>query len=264
MSRLGRDSTNLDDIPVGTPVVMYYVDGGFAATPAQLARHAGAVLVPITVGNSPALAIVADVETGDYLPWEAPDFVLLRRAQGADPSVYVSFDLWAPTQTEFRLRGVPEPHWWIALWDGVMALIPGSVASQRRNTAYTGAHYDESVVADFWPGVDLAHGGGGGTIPPDDMLTLGLKTGLAHVTIKAIYQREPTPQELADLANAINDDGSNFSDLVQGFASLTTNPDLHAIDSSVLRADVDRALAQGGALAPHHHEGGSTGPAVVG
>lgn len=150
-------------------MVAGYVDCSFAWSAAGWARFPAAVKVRIAAGCDPQDAQVADVERGDYLPWQAVDFVLEQRAKGIDPTVYTFYDNWAPTQTEFRFRGVPEPHWWIALFDGVMELLPGTVASQRRNSVYTGADYDESIVADFWPGIDTTHGPGGGTITAEQI-----------------------------------------------------------------------------------------------
>lgn len=158
------DSITAADIPAGAAMVAGYVDGRFAWSVADWARFPNAVKVRIAVGQNPANAQVADVESGDYLPWEAVDFVLAQRAKGIDPTVYVSLSNWAPTQTEFRLRGVPEPHWWIADYDGLRVIPAGAVAKQFINPPGSGGHFDLSVVADFWAGVDYAAGAGGGSI----------------------------------------------------------------------------------------------------
>lgn len=73
------------------------------------------------------------------------------------------------------------------------------------------------------------------------MLSPGLKVGLAHVALKAMYQRDGTPQELVDLANSIHDDGSNFADLVQQLATNALHPDGQRIDSVNLANRLDRA-----------------------
>jgi hypothetical protein len=98
--------------------------------------------------------VVGDVETGDMFPWELPAWVLQRRAAGIDPTGYVNLSNWNATKTEFALRGIPEPHWWLALYDNVPVLYPGTIAKQYANAVLTGGHYDCSVVADYWPGVD--------------------------------------------------------------------------------------------------------------
>jgi hypothetical protein len=116
-------------------------------------RFPHAILVSISaVDQSPA--VVGDVETGDMFPWELPDFCLRMRAQGIDPTGYVNLSNWAATRTEFDLRGIPYPHWWVADYDDIPILPPGCVAKQFANSTITGAHYDLSVVADYWPGVD--------------------------------------------------------------------------------------------------------------
>lgn len=71
------------------------------------------------------------------------------------------------------------------------------------------------------------------------MLTEGLKIGLAHVAIKAIYQRQPTEQELFDFANTLNADGSNYNDLVQNLADALGNPDLVRIASETMASEID-------------------------
>jgi hypothetical protein len=98
--------------------------------------------------------VVGDVETGDMLPWEAPSWVVRRRQHGVDPTVYVNLSNWAPTRTEFQLRRIPEPHYWLALYDDIPVLPSGAVAKQFANAAFSGGHFDLSVVADYWPGVD--------------------------------------------------------------------------------------------------------------
>lgn len=164
MSRQCYDSVNPWSIPTSAEMVAGYVDCSFAWSGSGWARFPDAIKVRIAAGCDPQDAQVADVENGDYLPWESVDFVLTQRAKGIDPSVYVDASNWAPTQTEFRLRGVAEPHWWIAQWDGVQSIPAGAVAKQYADGAMLGTGYDASVVADFWPGVDEAFGPGGGTL----------------------------------------------------------------------------------------------------
>lgn len=163
MPRQMYDSTNLDDIPGSPALVGYYAAGPFQATPVQLARKAASILVGIADVPGTTAGTVVDVERGAVLPWEAPDEVQARRAVGKDPTVYVSVDNQPATITEFVRRGVPLPWWWLADWDGVVVIPAGAVAKQYEGSALTGAHYDLSVVADFWPGVDSAHGQGQGS-----------------------------------------------------------------------------------------------------
>jgi len=103
---------------------------------------------------------VLDIETGCSTPQEAPQWVFIRRNQGADPSVYVNESNWPATQSAFHAAGVAEPHYWLALYDGIATVPPGTVAKQYANSAITSADYDMSIVADFWPGVDTVRQGG--------------------------------------------------------------------------------------------------------
>ena len=57
---------------------------------------------------------------------------------------------WPQVRAVFGARDVPEPHWWVAQYDGIAELPAGAVAKQYKTTP----GWDESVVADYWPGVD--------------------------------------------------------------------------------------------------------------
>jgi hypothetical protein len=51
----------------------------------------------------------------------------------------------------FVNRGVAEPEYWIAHYDGAANIPVGAVAKQYLNTP----GYDVSAVADYWPGIDV-------------------------------------------------------------------------------------------------------------
>lgn len=196
------DSDNPDAIPAGVNAAGYV--NGYAAN-AWLTR--GYPRFPnarrITVFNVND-GDTADVENGDMLPWEAPGWCQERRAAGVDPWVYLSFDLWAPTITEFDHRGIAHPKWWVALYDGIAELLPGAIAKQYADPARIpgNPHYDLSVVAD---GV---FGGGGGTIGSD--VTHSEKRALCRLAYVAGLGREPESDAALDgHANSILDDGSN-------------------------------------------------------
>lgn len=288
MTRRMADSTSLDDIPTGVfQLIGFYVDGSFAATPAQIARHQGSVMVPITVGANPTNGKVADVETGDYLPWESVDFVLAKRAVGIDPSVYVDYSNWAPTQTEFRLRGVPEPHWWIALWDGSAVMIPGAIAKQWGNPNFTHAHYDESIVDDFWPGIDQAHGGGGGTIGGISMTDDELRWAHDVSQEVAFGSIDTSAQSYADYLFAIHSGGQTPQGIMAGWMASAQGqawqahlhnaagapgptgpagpPGPQGVPGETGPAGPQGAEGPAGPAGPtlsHHHTGGTSGPAV--
>jgi hypothetical protein len=89
----------------------------------------------------------------------------------------------------------------------------------------------------------------------DMALSQGLKIGLAHIAISAVYNREPTQQELFDFANTLNDDGSNYNDLVQGLANQpAVVHDLAgmvtALENRVAKLE---AIPPGSGYVKHHH-----------
>jgi len=131
-------------------MVAAYVDGHYANIGAMKLRFPHALLVPIAVFASTNAGIVLDVEKGDATPGQAPGWVVKRRKAGVDPTVYCSESLWPTVRQSFHSLHVPEPHYWIAHYDGVALLPEGAIAKQYRNTP----GYDISVVADYWPGVD--------------------------------------------------------------------------------------------------------------
>jgi hypothetical protein len=86
----------------------------------------------------------------DATPEESVSWVLTRRDAGIDPSVYCDEAVRPQVRAAFGTHGVPEPHWWVAQYDGIAELLAGAVAKQCKTTP----GWDESVVADCWPGVD--------------------------------------------------------------------------------------------------------------
>lgn len=157
------DSDNPDSIPDGVWAAGYC--DGYAARAWNArgwARFPNALKIAVFASTNDGK--VGDVERGDMLPWELPNWVLMRRAAGEDPWGYVNMSNWGPTRTEFQLRGIPEPHWWVALYDGVPTIPPGAIAKQYANQAIIpgNPHYDLSVVSS-------AYGGGQGTIGDEDL-----------------------------------------------------------------------------------------------
>lgn len=175
------DSTNIQDDPLEAQLVGYYIDGIYATSAAPvIARFPHAVLVPISAIGTNA-GIVGDVEPGCMTVGESVGWVQMRRAAGADPTLYVNqMHGWAPVRYAFRSAGIPEPHYWVANYDGVAQIPPGAVAKQYANPTLTHGHFDLSVVADYWPGVDGLYGGGTGLLG-DDL------TPEQDQTLQAIY-----------------------------------------------------------------------------
>jgi hypothetical protein len=158
MTRTMYDATHqlVPNIPRAAQLVAGYLPPSpYAWTAADWAAFPNAVHVRIAVRAATNDGHVLDVETGDATPAEAPGWVRMRRAGGADPTVYCSASLWPTVQQQFVQQGVAQPHYWIASYPGGGPVIPsGAVAHQWQSTT----NYDISVVADYWPGVDTPGG----------------------------------------------------------------------------------------------------------
>jgi hypothetical protein len=144
------DSITPSSIPAGATMVAGYVDGWYANMPAMASRFPSAVRVPIAVFAHTDDGIVLDVETGDATPAQATGWVQMRRSHGVDPTVYCDSSTWPAVRAAFQAAGVPEPHYWIAEYDGVPTIPAGAIAKQYKSTD----PWDISAVADYWPGVD--------------------------------------------------------------------------------------------------------------
>ena len=151
------DAVNAQNIPPGATMVAGYGDTIHIPqwTATDWARFPNAIKVVIVKRASTSAGHVLDVETGDATPAQAPGWVLMRRAAGADPTVYCNSATWPAVRAAFAAARVAEPHYMIAKYDGVAAIPMGAIAKQFRNTP----GYDVSIVADYWPGVDPAPGG---------------------------------------------------------------------------------------------------------
>ncbi len=158
MVRTMHDSVDADAIPVDAEMVAGYVDGRYAWSKADWDRFPDAVKVRISAVGDNVNAHVFDVEVGCiWPPAEVVGLVVQARALGIDPTVYVNErNDWGPTRAAFDAAGVAHPHWWVANYDGRTTPPAGAVAKQYANPEMpqTSGHYDLSVVADFWPGVD--------------------------------------------------------------------------------------------------------------
>jgi hypothetical protein len=163
-----KDSVTWQAIPVDTPVVGGYVaPSRYSWPPEAWARFPNSVQVKITPSTSAyGRGIhVLDVESGDATPGEVPGWVNASRTAGQEPSVYLSSSVWAAAINACVSANVAVPHFWIADWNNVQNLpsitVGGvgytAVAHQYADPAHgSGGNYDNSVVADYWPGVDPA------------------------------------------------------------------------------------------------------------
>lgn len=149
------DGITPGEVPAGATLYAGYLNGNWPSCAALAAAHPAAVHVSISVTAGANVGQVLDVETGDATPGEAVNWVLTRRHAGADPTVYCNTSTWPQVRAAFQTHDVPEPHYWLAQYDGV-ATIPAAWSSAgvvAKQYADKGG-YDISVVADYWPGVD--------------------------------------------------------------------------------------------------------------
>lgn len=184
------DAVTARNIPTTAAMVAGYIDK-IRLEPwsaADWARFPGAVKVTIVKKAITNAGHVLDVEPGDATPAQAPGWVRMRRAAGADPTVYMNFSTWGPVQAEFVRQGVAHPHYWVAKYDGV-ANLPSlngitAVAKQYRGDVPPGI--DINCVADYWPGVDTAPGpitpGTPGNLEEDSMITVPAGTD-EHINV---------------------------------------------------------------------------------
>jgi hypothetical protein len=138
-------------MPAGAELYAGYDDGNWpdAATIAEL--YPGKVIVRVTTDAGDNEGQVLDVENGDATPNQAPAWAERRRAAGQLPTVYCNLSTWPGARQAFDNAEVPQPSWWIADW-GPAVTVLGAVAIQYA----AGPEFDESLVADYWPGVDPA------------------------------------------------------------------------------------------------------------
>lgn len=196
MTRTLYDAVTPANIPASAQMVAGYVDGRYAWSASDWARFPGAVKVRIAVFASTNDGHVLDVEPGDATPAQAVGWVQRRRAAGVDPTVYCGLSTtgysWANVRAAFQAAGVAEPHYWVAAYPGNGPnLYAGSVAHQYANPG----PYDLSVVADYWPGVDVA------TVSNVTSITGGvLPTNLGPLTTTA-PEDDMTPDQAQQLAN---------------------------------------------------------------
>jgi hypothetical protein len=154
------DSVEATAIPADAAIVAGYVDGIYKWSQAAWDRFPNAIKVRISAVGSTHNAHVFDVEDGCiWPPANVVPLVVAARAAGIDPTVYVNeLNDWDPTRREFDKAGVDHPHWWVANYDGRETIPNGAVGKQYAHPPMIGKHYDLSVVADYWPGVDASEG----------------------------------------------------------------------------------------------------------
>ena len=153
MPRRMADSVTPSNLPPGFDVYGCYDDGSYNNQAEVQAMYPGKPLVVFTVFAQDLRGGFLDVESGDATPEEAPGWVASMRALGHPaPGVYCSEALWSTVINAFGNQGVaPLPPFIIAAYPGPgPVMIPGAIGHQWIDRG----PYDESVVADYIPGVD--------------------------------------------------------------------------------------------------------------
>jgi hypothetical protein len=148
------DGVDASRLPTTAQMVAGYVDGLYRWSDADWARFPNSVKVRIAVFSTTNDGHVLDVEPGNATPAQSVDWVLMRRKAGVDPAVYMNTSTWPVVRSAFQARGVTEPHYWVAQYDGVAVIPAGTIAKQYVNDEANG--WDLSAVFGYWPGVDPA------------------------------------------------------------------------------------------------------------
>src|ERR1700674_4013807 len=100
------DAVDASRIPRGVHLVAGYVDGNYRWAATDWALFPDAVKVTIAVFASTDGGKVLDVERGDAEPWQAPGWVVRRRAAGCDPTVYCAASTWDLLRRAFTVAGI--------------------------------------------------------------------------------------------------------------------------------------------------------------
>jgi hypothetical protein len=192
--RIMYDSTSPGDIPAGAVMVAGYVaPSSFAWSAAGWARFARSIQVKITPSASrfgPGIHVL-DIETGDATPAQAPGWVTASRGAGQEGTCYMNMATWPAVIRAINAARIAHPPYWVAKYDGVASLISTQVdgvtytaiAKQYAGQALTGAHFDKSVVAASWPGVDAE----ADDMTPDQSDKLDAIFGALYVTNSTPY-----------------------------------------------------------------------------
>lgn len=161
MTRFMYDADRPGDIPRNAEMVAGYEDGSWSKwDPEWWDWFPNSKHVRISAVGATWKVHVFDVEPDAIWPPEnVLPLIVTARANGLWPSVYCNQkNHWAYIRNMFRMRGLVEPPYWVANYDGVAEIPDGAVAKQFKHPPQNNAHFDLSIVADRWPGVDYMPG----------------------------------------------------------------------------------------------------------
>jgi hypothetical protein len=143
------DAVTAANIPQNAVMVAGYIDRIVLApwTNADWGRFPSAVKVEIVKKASTNDGHVLDVERGDAEPVEAPSWVKMRRAAGADPTIYCNASTWPAVRAAFAAANVAEPHYWIAKYDGDPTTPPATTSARSSTTGRASTRHPPTPAA---------------------------------------------------------------------------------------------------------------------
>lgn len=246
------DSTTASDIPAGAVRVAGYVKpSGFAWTDADWARFTNAVKVRITPSASvfgPGIHVL-DIEPGDASPAQVAAWVRNSRAAGQEGTPYCSMSKWADVIRAIDAAALVHPPYWVAGYPGGGPVLPTitvngvshtATAHQYAGSATSGGHYDLSVVAPYWPGVDV----GGLMSSPQEVASAVLNTSMVRQGLPA---SSPLAGGTTDLAAVIANFDAAVNQIINGVASVATQVGAVAGALPAVQAAIIAALPTGDA-----------------
>lgn len=155
------DAVTVQNIPHDAQMVAGYVDGHYQTVKYLEEHFPHARIVRITVTGNTLDAHVADVEPGDLTPQSGARWALRKVQAGQHPTLYCNTSTLPSVLRAVHTLGInpDDVSYWVAQYDGDPT-IPHTngahiVAKQFTDRSH-GRSLDESVVADYWPGVDPA------------------------------------------------------------------------------------------------------------
>lgn len=147
------DADNPYDIPRDAQMVAGYIDGSRTTwIPEWWGWFPQAVKVTISAVGARWDADLFDVEPGCIWPPEnVLPLVVTARNNGRWPAVYCNqLNHWPYIRQMFRMRGMEEPPYIVANYDGVAIIPNGAVGKQYKHPPQIGKHYDLSVIKTSW------------------------------------------------------------------------------------------------------------------
>lgn len=156
MTRTMYDGITAASLPTNGALYLFYVDGSWPNGTAVKARTPGKIHVATTIGRTAAArGMVLDCEKGDATNADALAWCRNYPGANSDLTIYTNTSNWVALRPVL-LALTTKPNILLAQYDNVATIPTDSVfnivGKQYKNTP----GYDESVVKDYWPGVDPA------------------------------------------------------------------------------------------------------------